>query len=73
MRQEVWITLRLPIDVDLGARYHRDDVLDSRAQGQGARGSKHFTNEIVSVRIRSLSPEKILGGNFVRVLTRTWM
>ncbi len=34
MRQEVWIKLRLPIGVDSGARYHRDDVLDHGAQGR---------------------------------------
>jgi hypothetical protein len=51
MRQQVWITLRLPINVDSRARYHRDDVLDPEAQGQGARGSGHLTNQIVSVRI----------------------
>jgi len=51
MRLEVWATLWLPIGVDLGARYHRDNVLDPAAQGQGDRISKRFTNEIVSVLI----------------------
>jgi hypothetical protein len=56
MGQEVWITLRLPIGVDSGARYHHDDVLDPGARWQGARGSRHFANEIVSVCVELSSP-----------------
>src|SRR6266700_1848578 len=32
-------------------RYYRDTVLDPGAQREGARVSKHFSNQIVSVRI----------------------